>query len=241
MTARRTLLTDAQLAAEIERCLGCAEKPCRGGCPVNCSPADFLHAARGGRPEDLRRAAAIIMGSNPLGGVCGVVCPDRHCMAPCTRGEIDGPIDIPACQATIVARARELDVMPEFVAMPGSGRSAAVVGGGPAGLGAAAVLAQRGVAVTVFEAGRAGGMAAVIPDFRLAHEVLEADLAFALSLGEVTLVQRRVEDPSSLLAEGFDAVVVTVGRARPLSLGVPGEELALDGLRLLREPDLHEL
>ena len=242
METRRALLTDAQLAAEIERCLYCATKPCRAGCPVGCSPADFLMAARGGAPEDLRRAAALIMGSNPLGGVCGMVCPDTHCVAACSRSALDHPVDIPATQATIVARARELSVMPDFAGPPrGSGRRVAVVGGGPAGLGAAAVLAQLGHAVTIFEPGRAGGMAAVIPGFRLAADMLAADLEFALSLGDVTVEPRRVVDPAALLADGSDAVVVAVGLARPRTLGVPGEEAAVPGLDLLADPARHDL
>jgi len=97
------LLTDAQLAAEIERCEYCAEKPCRGACPADCSPADFIMAVRVGELHDFARAAAMIMSSNPLGGVCGSVCPDTHCMKGCVRAGLDRPVDIPAVQATIIA------------------------------------------------------------------------------------------------------------------------------------------
>jgi len=242
MEARRSLLTDAQLRAEVERCLYCETKPCQGGCPVHCSPADFLMAVRGGEPEDFRRAAVLVMGSNPLGGICGMVCPDTHCVAACARAALDAPIDIPACQSTIVARARELGVMPAF-AVPSapSGRRVAVVGGGPTGLGAAAALAQRGHVVTLFEPEREGGMAVSIPDFRLTREMLAADVAFVHSLGDVRTVVERVEDPWKLLEEGFDAVVVATGRGLPLALGVPGEEAALIGLELLATPDRFEL
>lgn len=242
MNARTSLLTDAQLAAEVERCLYCATKPCQGACPVDCSPADFLMAARGGAPEDLRRAATLIMGSNPLGGVCGMVCPDSHCVAACARSAIDRPIDIPATQATIVARARALGGLPQFPAARTPHHAAvAVVGGGPAGLGAAAVLAQQGHSVTIFEPGRAGGMATSIPEFRLTQEMLAADLRFALSLGAVRLEPSRIDDPSALLREGFAAVVVAIGLARPLKLGIPGEDTAIVGLELLAGPQLHDL
>lgn len=242
MNARRALLTDAQLRAEVERCLGCETRPCRGGCPVHCSPGDFIQAVRGGEPEDFRRAAAMVMGSNPLGGICGMVCPDTHCMAACARAALDAPIDIPAVQATIVARARELGVMPSFpVPVAPSGRRVAVIGGGPAGLGAAATLAQNGHVVTLFEPGREGGMAATIPDFRLTREMLAADLAFVRSLGDVRPVRERVEDPWRLLEEGYDAVVVATGRGRSLALGVPGEEAAVVGLELLAEPARFDL
>jgi hypothetical protein len=45
----------------------------------------FIMAARQTTLWDFLRSAAIIMKNNPLGGVCGMVCPDRHCMAECSR------------------------------------------------------------------------------------------------------------------------------------------------------------
>ncbi|MDY0338013.1 MAG: hypothetical protein RBQ69_08970, partial [Candidatus Cloacimonadaceae bacterium] len=78
-------LSDAQLMSEIRRCEYCATKPCKTACPCDCSPADFMMAASGGSPSDFKRAAGIILASNPLGGICGDVCPDHHCVAACSR------------------------------------------------------------------------------------------------------------------------------------------------------------
>ena len=47
-------MTPAQLQTELLRCEFCEEKPCREACPVNCSPADFIMAARLGNPSDLQ-------------------------------------------------------------------------------------------------------------------------------------------------------------------------------------------
>ncbi|NLO90946.1 MAG: dihydropyrimidine dehydrogenase, partial [Elusimicrobia bacterium] len=94
-------LTDAQLKAEIEKCEYCAEKPCKAACPADCSPADFIMAAKNMEKSDFKRAAALIMGSNPLGGVCGAVCPDKHCKAACVHAKFDAAVNIPAVQATI--------------------------------------------------------------------------------------------------------------------------------------------
>jgi dihydropyrimidine dehydrogenase (NAD+) subunit PreA len=234
--ARPFFLTDAQLASEIARCEYCAEKPCKGACPADCSPADFIMAAKVGAPSDYRRAAALIMAANPLGGVCGVVCPDTHCMRACARATFDTPIEIPAVQATIIARARELGVMPTPERPGTSGGRVAVVGAGPAGCGAAAVLARNGYRVDLLEAGHAGGMASLIPDFRLGKDVLAADLAFVVSLGAVRLKAQRVDEPASLLSSGYDAVVVTTGLDRPVRLGIPGEEAAIGWSELLASP-----
>jgi NADPH-dependent glutamate synthase beta subunit-like oxidoreductase/dihydroorotate dehydrogenase len=242
-TERPVFLSDAQLTAEIARCEYCETKPCKGMCPSDCSPADFIMAARHGESSDYRRAAAMIMAANPLGGVCGAVCPDRHCMRGCARAELDRPVDIPAVQAAIIERARRLGVMPEMAQRPATGRRVAVVGGGPAGFGAAAVLAQEGVAVDVLEAGPSpGGMARLIPEDRLIRDVLHADLAFVTALGEVTVkTGTAIGDPASLLAAGYDAVVVASGLARPLRLGVPGEDLAIAAASWLGDPGAHTL
>src|ERR1035438_6103946 len=98
-------LTDAQFRAELERCIYCEEKPCQEACPAHCSPADFIMAARVGGKSDLRRSAAMIMGANPLGWVCGVVCPDYFCMKACARRTFDPTINIPAVPASGTKRA----------------------------------------------------------------------------------------------------------------------------------------
>ena len=144
------IMTKAQLQTELLRCEYCEEKPCREACPANCSPADFIMAAREGNISDIRRSAAEIMRANPLGGVCGMVCPDTLCVAACTRKKFDGAINIPLVQATIVEMAKQLGGIPEFSRSKTNGIKVAVIGGGPAGLGAAALLAQSGYQVDIF-------------------------------------------------------------------------------------------
>ena len=170
-------LSDAQLKEEFNRCENCAEKPCREACPADCSPADFIMAARIGLPSDYKRAATLIMGHNPLGGICGAVCPDFHCMKACSHRLFDHPVAIPAVQATIIQKAKDLGVMPTLNQAKSNGRKVAVVGGGPAGLAAAAMLAQKGFAAEVFERdSKSGGMCNLIPDHRLDKQVLRSDI-----------------------------------------------------------------
>jgi NADPH-dependent glutamate synthase beta subunit-like oxidoreductase len=220
------MMTSQQLHTELLRCEYCEEKPCKDACPVNCSPFDFMMAARVGNPSDIKRAAAEIMSSNPLGGVCGLVCPDRFCMAACSRKKFDGSINIPKVQATLVEMAKRLGGIPEFSTPPTNGKKIAVIGGGPAGLGAASALGQLGYAVDIFESRDClGGMMNLIPDQRLDKNVVQSDIDFALSLGAITAKTGvTVDDPKQLLSQGYDAVCVTTGLWKPIELGIENEE-----------------
>ena len=231
-------MTNRQLQAELLRCEYCEEKPCQAACPANCSPFDFIMAARVGNPSDIKRAAGEIMRNNPLGGVCGMVCPDTLCMAACTRKDFDGAINIPQVQATVVQMAKQLGGIPQFSTPVPNGKKVAVVGGGPAGLGAAAALAQMGYAVEIFEAReKLGGMLNLIPDDRLDKKVAETDIEFLLSLGQITAkTETQIEDPKSLLGQGYDAVCVTVGLWQPIKLGIDNEDLAITMADLLADP-----
>jgi dihydropyrimidine dehydrogenase (NAD+) subunit PreT len=199
-------------------------------------------AARVGNPSDIRRSAAEIMHANPLGGVCGMVCPDTLCMAACTHKKFDGPINIPLVQATILEMAKKLGGIPEFSTPKLNGKKVAIIGGGPAGLGAAAVLGQMGYQVNIFERReQLGGMINLIPNHRLDKRVLETDIQFLLSLGSITAkTGTSILDPKALLAEGYDAVCVTAGLWKPIELGIPNEHLAIRMVDLLSNPSAYE-
>jgi dihydropyrimidine dehydrogenase (NAD+) subunit PreT len=200
-------------------------------------------AARVGNPSDIKRSAAEIMRSNPLGGVCGLVCPDRFCMAACSRKKFDGSINIPNVQATLVEMAKRLGGIPEFATPALNGKKIAVIGGGPAGLGVASALGQLGYTVDIYESRESlGGMMNLIPDQRLDKNVVQSDIEFLLSLGAINAkTSTNVEDPKWLLAQGYDAVCVTTGLWKPIELGVENENLAIKMVDLLSNKEAYTL
>lgn len=238
ITENPLIMTRAQLQTELLRCEYCEEKPCKEACPAHCSPADFIMAARVGNTSDLFRAAAEIMQANPLGGVCGMVCPDSLCMAACTRVKFDGPINIPLVQATIVEMAKNNGSLPLFSNQKLNGKKVAVIGGGPAGLGSAAALAQMGYSIDIFESShKLGGMVNLIPENRLDRHVLDTDIEFLLSLGKIKVIAgTKVGDPNELLGKGYSAVCVTTGLWKPIELGIENEDMAIKMIDLLAQP-----
>ncbi len=236
-------LTDSQMQAELEKCEYCEEKPCMKACPCDCSPTDFIKAVSVGEPSDIMRSAALIMGKNPLGGICGQTCPEKHCMDACVHDKFDSPVNIPAVQATIIEKAKLLNVMPKLVKSEPNGKKVAVIGSGPAGLGAASLLTQRGYAITIFEKEKtAGGMCNLIPEFRLDKNVLKTDIEWIMKLGNIKFIPgREIDDPELLLTDGFDAVVVAAGLWVTILPGIQNEDRAIPGISFLQKPDDYDI
>lgn len=230
-------LTDAQLKSEIERCEYCEEKPCKTACPCDCSPADFIMAAALGKPSDYKRAAGIILSSNPLGGICGDVCPDYHCMQACSRMGFDTPINIPAVQSTIIKKAYDLCQIPEFITPAKNGRKIGIIGTGPAAIGAAISLVQLGYEVELFEVDdRAGGQVNLIPEQRLNRNSLLGDLDFIAKTFSLTIYFKSKIIHPDQIDEKYDAVIVASGLTEAVQLHIKGDELAIYGMDILKNP-----
>lgn len=227
----KIFLSDAQFSCQAHSCEYCENKPCQKGCPVDCSPADFIMAAKGGTDSDIQRAAAEILLSNPIGGVCGLICPNTYCQASCSHKAFDGsPIEIPKMQAYVIDRAKRLGVMPKVKRAAKRGKTVGIVGGGPAGLGAAAVLSQRGFDVTIYDRNdRLGGALNLIPDERLPKEVLAGDIDWLVKGLDIDVKTGTKVDDVVALLDKHDAVLVAQGIHSPYKLNIPGEENAIYG------------
>ena len=220
--------TEAQAIDEAQRCLGCKNKPCSTGCPVQIDiPAFIAEVAKG----DFAAAYKIITQSSSLPAVCGRVCPqETQCESKCVRGKKGEPVAIGRLERFV---ADWHNAQPEIaVEKPASnGHKAAVIGSGPSGLACAGDLAKKGYDVTVFEALHvAGGVLSYgIPEFRLPKTIVQKEIEGLKALGVKvetnTVVGRTMSIDELMHEEGFESVFIGSGAGLPRFMNIPGENL----------------
>ncbi len=220
-------LSDLEVSIEANRCLYCYDAPCMTACPTHIDVASFINNIATG---NLKGSAHDILLANPMGASCARVCPtDELCEGACVYHADDTPIRIGDLQRYSIDWVMRTGTK-LFEAGAPTGKSVAIVGGGPAGLSAARDLRLLGHAVTIFEAHtQLGGLNTygIVP-FRLSMDVAIWEAQYIVDLGvDVRTGVRIGEDVSveSLLAE-FDSVVLACGMGNVPPLGIPGEELA---------------
>jgi len=221
--------------------------PCMTTCPCHINIPSYVEMLQEVRYGE---SLAIIREEMPMPGVTGRVCP-APCQKACTLanfGTATIPIKILKRMAADYEMLHKLD--PPLEKRDLTEPPVAVIGAGPAGLGAAYYLNRLGHQVTIFEAlPLSGGMVGVgIPPYRQPKDVLMRDVDVILSLG-VKLEQGvrlgwdfTIQD---LFQRGFKAVFLGIGSHSSVSLGIKGEEDRISGvfkggIDLLREINLGE-
>ena len=209
----------------------CAAAPCMSGCPAEQDIPRYLDAVARG---DFELAWRVITATNPFPNVQGMAC-NHQCQSRCTRINYDKPLMIREVKRFVTEKMAEAA---SGVPAAQTGKRAAVIGAGPAGLSCARFLAAQGVEVHLYEEKPVlGGMAGdAIPAFRLTGDSLRRDIDAILKLG-VRLHKDTPVDAAlfDTLAEENDAVYIAVGAQESLPLGIPGEDAAgvLDQLSFL--------
>ena len=204
--------------------------PCKVACPANINVQGYIQLIK---KKEYLKAVDLIRERNPLSAICGRVC-THPCEAECTRNDIDSAVSIrllkrfASDQEMKMVRSGER-AFPDEVTPSEGARKVAVVGAGPAGLTAAADLADRGYAVTVHEAApEAGGMLRWgIPAYRLPKDVLDYEVELIRRKGITFVYNSRVGTDISMeeLRRENEAVFLSVGTQSSRSLGVEGEDL----------------
>ena len=204
--------------------------PCVSGCPAGVDIPGYISLVEARRYTD---AVRLIRKDNPQPLVCGYVC-EHPCGMNCRRGMVDDPMNIRGLKRFAVDHM-ETDYRPNMAEK--TGKRVAVVGGGPAGLSCAYYLSVMGHDVTIYEARhKLGGMLRYgIPNYRLPHERLDAEIQWILDCGIKVKRDTKVEDLAALRRD-YDAVYLAIGAHLDRKLGLPGEESVgvLSAVEMLR-------
>ena len=230
-TALKAPLGETLALIEARRCLDCggptAPAPCLLACPAEVNVPAFVGAVARG---DAVAAAAIIFADNLLGGSCARVCPvEELCEAACVLGAAARrPVEIARLQrfATDRALARDFE---RHRPPPPTGKRVAVIGAGPAGLVCAGELANRGYAVTVYDARPdfGGLIRYAIAPYRQVREPLPQEVARIAALGVEFRMSHSVDSPERLRAieHDADAVFLGIGLGADVDVHYTGDDL----------------
>ena len=198
--------------------------PCSMTCPAGIDVQGYIaHIANG----QYHKAVELIKDKNPLPVVCGRVC-TRPCEDECRRNLVDERVGIDYLKRF----ASDYDLNSDNHYLPykksATGKKAAVIGAGPAGLSCAFYLAKEGHQVTIFERWpRGGGMLRYgIPEYRMPKDVLDKEIDTIKELGvEIQYEKTFGVDVTyeSLRNDGYKAIFLGIGSQIGQPIGCEGE------------------
>ncbi len=209
--------------------------PCTLECPAGTDIPAYMEKIR---ENDWDGAAEIIMEANPMPMLTSRVCP-HTCQSACNQCAYGDSVSIHSVERTLGDYI--LDHAQRFYQAPAetTGKKAAIIGGGPAGLTAAYYLRKAGHEVTVYEKmEEAGGVLMYgIPEYRLPKHYVR-DLVKALAgMGILFKTNTEIGKGLSLeeVKEANDTVFLDTGAWKQPILGFDGENLTQFGLNFLVE------
>ncbi len=196
--------------------------PCKATCPAGIDVPRYVQLVGLGKYSE---ATAVVREKLPFPGILGRAC-FSPCESACRRKDLDQPLSIRSLKR--IAADNDTGLWrAQSKQLPSSGRKAAVIGAGPAGLTAAYYLAKKGHAVSVFEAlPTAGGMVRYgIPSYRVPVDIIDQEVAEVEKLGVEFRFNTRVESIDELMSQGFESVFIGIGAQGGDKLGIPGDDL----------------
>ena len=238
-----TEVEDSKLKDQASRCMDCGIPFCQSdttGCPVGNVCPEWNDLVYNDRWEE---ALERLHRTNNFPEFTGRVCP-APCEGSCVLGHVDKPVTIKNVEFAIAERGFKEGWIKAQPPTTRTGKTVAIVGGGPAGLAAAAQLNKAGHTVTVYErADRIGGLMMYgIPNMKLGKDVVQRRVDLLKEEGVTFVTSANVGgegkgaiDPVQLKKDN-DALLYTTGATNARDLPIPNRDLngihfAMDFLR----------
>jgi glutamate synthase (NADPH/NADH) small chain len=219
---------DPQTAAsQAGRCLECGNPYCEWKCPVHNYIPNWLKLIAEG---NLFEAAELSHKTNSLPEICGRVCPqDRLCEGACTLNDGFGAVTIGSIEKYITDTATAQGWKPDLSHVVDTGKTVAIIGAGPAGLGCADILVRNGVKPIVYDKHpEIGGLLTFgIPPFKLEKEIIANRRAMMEEMGVKFVLNTEIgkDIPFQNIIDEHDAVFLGMGTYTYMKGGFPGENL----------------
>lgn len=228
---------------DANHCLMCKHPKCRQNCPIDTPIPDIIGLYKEGNYQE---AGKILFENNPLSAVCALVCPhEDQCAGNCIRGIKGEPVKFYKIEHELSSQYLENLEMP----IPKQTKDRiAIIGGGPAGITIAFILAQRGYRITLFDAhDKIGGVLRYgIPEYRLPKHLVdnieECLVRIGVKIRPNTLIGP-VIPLDRLFEDGYKAVFIGTGVWNPKTLNIKGETLgnAHFAIDYLKSPETYRL
>ena len=211
------------------RCMDCGVPFChqkKTGCPLGNRIPEWNQYVYEG---DYKRALGALLATNNFPEFTGRVCP-APCEGSCVLGIIEKPVSIKSIECSIIDKAFDEGWMVPQIPEVRTGKTIAIVGGGPAGMAAADQLNKAGHSVTVYErADRIGGLMMYgVPNMKADKaQVVQrrVDLMAAEGIRFVVNTSLGTDIMLEDLRKDNDAVLLTIGSTTPRDLPITGRKL----------------